>query len=437
MLKNTINFIKEDLWLASDHNLNKYQSIAIKCLRILLLAIQGFKHDLCILRASALTLYTVLSVVPVIAMLFGIAKGFGFEKKLKQQLLAQIPEQDSMILQLIGFAEKMLANTEGGVVAGIGIVVLFWTVIRVISNIEESFNHIWKIKQGRPLARKLSDYLSLMLLAPILLIASSSMTVFVTTQITWLVNQINLPPSGTLLVLNVLNYSPLVIMSGLFSFVFIFMPNQKINFSAGIIAGIITGTIYQMAQWAYLELQWTVSSYNAIYGSFTALPLFFIWLQLGWLIVLLGCEISFFIQHYEIYKHNEKFSAISFSLKKIIALQIMHLIIKRFTNGKTALNSSEIAMKLALPIAVVQASLNRLLNCKMLVELKTPENSEDLFQPAKDVNSLSIYAVVEALEKQGQNKLPNMKSFVQFSEISRLFDEKVKSMPENCLLKEL
>ena len=437
MLNTIISFFKEDVWIISEHKLNAIQKFAIKCLRVLLLSIQGFIDDLCILRASALTLYTVLSVVPVIAMLFGIAKGFGFEQKLKQQLLEQIPEQDTMVLQLIGFAENMLANTKGGVVAGIGIVVLFWTVIKVIGNIEESFNHIWKIKQGRPLARKLSDYLSLMLLAPVMIIASSSITVFVTTQITWLINRIQLPPAGTAMVLYVLNYSPLVIMSALFSFIFIFMPNQKIQIKPCVIAGIITGTIYQIAQWTYLELQLGVSSYNAIYGSFTALPLFFIWLQIGWLIVLLGCEISFFIQHYEIYKHNQRFVKISFNLKKIIALQIMHLIIKRFANAENPLIANDIAIKLSLPISVVRKILATLVDCQLLVELKAQERNEESYQPAKDINLLTIYTVIDALEQQGEKQLPNMKGFEQFLTICQDFNDKLKNAPENCLLKEL
>jgi len=437
MLKKSMVFIKKDIWLIVEDKLDDSQHFLLKCFRILLLSIKGFEEDLCLLRASALTLYTLLSIVPIIAMLFGIAKGFGFETTLKQQLLAQIPKQDSMILQLIGFAENMLASTQGGVVAGIGVIVLFWTVIRVIGNIEESFNHIWKIKKNREFARKLSDYLSLMLLAPVLVIVSSSMTVFVTTQITGLIKKIHLLPEGTVTLLYLLNYSPIVIMSILFSFIFIFMPNKKVHINAGIIAGIITGVFYQIVQWGYLELQIGVSSYNAIYGSFTALPLFIIWLQLGWVFVLFGCEISFFIQYYEIYKYNENFLSLSFRLKKLISLRIMQLIIKRFIRAEKALNTTEISFKLALPISVVRSSLIALIKSKLVVELNSLSTSEGAFQPAQDVNYLTIYHVIEALEKQGENELPNMKSFIQFSEINNLFDEKIKSMPENSLLKEI
>ena len=201
MITKITHFIKEEIWLVRDHNLGRIHAIAIKILRIVLLSIQGFVKDLCPLRASALTLFTLLSIVPVIALLFGIAKGFGFEKILKQRLLEQTADQDTVMLQLIEFSEKMLANTKGGVVAGIGVVLLFWVVIKVLGNIEVSFNHIWKIPKNRALTRKITDYLSIMMLAPVLLIASGSLTVFVETQLTWLMGVIRLPDYGTKIVL--------------------------------------------------------------------------------------------------------------------------------------------------------------------------------------------------------------------------------------------
>jgi len=219
----------------------------IKSLKILVLSGQAFSHDLCSLRASALTLYTVLSIVPIIALLFGIAKGFGLEKMMKQQLIEQIPSQEKMVLQLIDFAQNLLNNTQGEIVAGTGIIILFWTVINVIGDIEESFNSIWKVAQDRPLSRKFSDYLSLMLLAPIILITSSSVTVFLKTQITWLIDIIHLASMAKWLVIRALSLLPLILMTGLLSFTFIFMPNRKINYKTGIIAGFITAIMYNLA----------------------------------------------------------------------------------------------------------------------------------------------------------------------------------------------
>src|SRR5512137_1499801 len=211
MAFNIIGFIKEDLWLLNEQRLPLFKAAIIKSLKIVILSVQGFSRDLCPLRASALTLYSILSIVPVFAMLFGIAKGFGFETMLEQRLLEQAPDQDTMVLQLISFAQNLLETTKGGVVAGIGIVVLFWTIISVIGNIEESFNYIWKISTGRSISRKFSDYLSLMLLAPVLLIASGSITVFLDTKINWLITVIELPEFVIWLVVKALSFSPLVL----------------------------------------------------------------------------------------------------------------------------------------------------------------------------------------------------------------------------------
>lgn len=429
MKTSATQFITEDIWTMSETKLSSIQKIGLKILKVIILAIQGFKKDLCQLRASALTLYTLLSIVPVIALLFGIAKGFGFEQKLEQQLLEQTSDQGTMMLQLIEFSQNMLSNTKGGVVAGVGIVVLFWTVIKVIGNIEESFNHIWRIKKNRPIARKLSDYLSLMMLAPVLLIASSSITVFVKTQITWLVEVIQLPDFGTNVVLYALSFSPLVIMSLLFTFVFLFMPNQKIALKSGVIAGISTGIMFQLVQWAYLALQMGASSYNAIYGSFAALPLFLIWLQLVWVIVLLGCEISFYVHNFESYQHNEKFSNLSISLKKTIALQVCHAIVHRFSTAEKAPCADEIAQILTLPVVVIKRTLASLLECNLIVELNALEDENVLYQPAYDINSLTISKVIDALEVAGRNVVPEMNIAEQFIGLD--------SSMKNILLKEV
>lgn len=408
----------------------------IKSLKILVLSGQAFSHDLCSLRASALTLYTVLSIVPIIALLFGIAKGFGLEKMMKQQLIEQIPSQEKMVLQLIDFAQNLLNNTQGEIVAGTGIIILFWTVIKVIGDIEESFNSIWKVAQDRPLSRKFSDYLSLMLLAPIILITSSSVTVFLKTQITWLIDIIHLASMDKWLVIRALSLLPLILMTGLLSFTFIFMPNRKIDYKTGIIAGFITAIMYNLAQWAYLSLQIGVSSYNAIYGSFAALPLFVIWLQLGWMIVLFGCEIAFFLQNYENYRHSSQFIKLSFSLKKIIALQITHLIIKNLIPINTPLTAAKIAETLNIPIAIIQSILLKLTTSRILVEFKNTDECE-VYQPAVDINILTTAYVVNALEQCGQNHLPGINEDPLFIKIVNDFRKLIEASEYDRLLKDI
>ncbi|MGZ4977434.1 MAG: YihY/virulence factor BrkB family protein [Methylobacter sp.] len=433
---NTINFFKKDIWLLDEDKLSPFKAKIVKSLKVLILSFQGFSRDLCSLRASALTLYTILSIVPIIAMLFGIAKGFGLEKMMKQRLIEQIPSQETMVLQLISFAQNLLDNTKGEVVAGTGIIVLFWTIIKVIGNIEESFNYIWKVEQSRALSRKFSDYLSLMLLAPIILITSGSITVFLKTQLTWLVDFIGLPGIGNWLVIRALSLLPLLLMTGLLAFMFVFMPNRKVNYKAGIIAGFITAIMYNLTQWAYLSLQVGVSDYNAIYGSFAALPLFVVWLQIGWMIVLFGCEIAFFLQNYENYQHSSEFSNLSFSLEKVIALQITHLIIKNFIPLNNPLTAAQIAKNMDIPIAVIQSILLKLVASHIIVEFKDQKEYE-VYQPAVDINMLTISYVVNALEQCGQNHLPGIKQDPLFMNAVNSFRKMIEASEQDRLLKDI
>ena len=432
-----LRFLQEDLWLLNVDELSAGKRLIIKYLKIFILAIRGFIIDDCPLRASALTLYTLLSIVPIIAMLFGVAKGFGFEKRLEERILEQVPEQDTTMLQIIDFAKNLLANTQGGVVAGIGLVVLFWTVIKVISNIEESFNHIWKIKKARSVSRKLSDYLSLMLLAPILLILASSISVYVSTQITTLMQAVHMPNQGTFAILSLLNYLPVIIIWTLFSFTFIFMPNTQVNYLSGIIAGIFTGTVYQLVQSAYFSLQLGVSSYNAIYGSFAALPLFLLWLQIGWLIVLLGSEIAFYHQHFINFRHKDKLANLNFFNRKIIALQICHLIVYNFSRDKPLLTVEAIAEQLDMPIAVAQTLLNDLLESGVIAPVKEKNQTGTFYLPAKDTALITVASIISAMEHQGNHRFPGSQDIGCFKKTLEGIETRFAKSAENRLLKEI
>ncbi|MBM4208023.1 MAG: YihY/virulence factor BrkB family protein [Gammaproteobacteria bacterium] len=437
MTQAILHFLKDGIWQLHEQKLPPLKAALIKSLKVMLLAAQGFARDLCPLRASALSLYSLLSIVPVIAMLFGIAKGFGFEKTLTERLLEQVPHQETTVLQLINFAKTLLENAKGGVIAGIGIVVLFWAVINLIGNIEKSFNYIWKIPKNRSISRKYSDYLSLTMLAPIILIVANSITVLLKTKITWLITLIELPDIGTWLVIQALGFLPLLLMIGLFSFTFIFMPNHKIHYRAGIAAGIVTGILYDFLQWAYITLQIGVSNLNAIYGSFTAIPLFVIWLQTGWMIVLFGCEIALHLQNYDTYRSNNRFAKISFALQKTIALQITRLLVKNFSHFNKPLTADEISNKLSIPISVVQSILTKLCDCRILIAFNVPEEDDDVYQPAVDPNLLTIAFVINALEHSGQNQLPEINQEPVFTEAVSDFKTLMENSCKNCLLRDI
>ena len=159
-----IRFMKTEIWRFRERDLSRSRWFLVRYVRIIILSLRGLIEDKCQLRATSLTFYSLLSVVPVAAMIFGIAKGFGFEETLRKQLLEKLEVQEEVVTQIIGFAHTLLENTKGGLIAGIGVIILFFTIIKLLSNIENSFNDIWGVKKARSLGRKISDYLSLMLI---------------------------------------------------------------------------------------------------------------------------------------------------------------------------------------------------------------------------------------------------------------------------------
>ena len=194
-ISRAIEFVTVDIWRIRLEDLPFGKSFLIKQLRIFILTVRGFDEDKCFTRASSLTFYTLLSIVPVMAMLFGVAKGFGFEKILETEfrgLVEKLPGQEEVLNKVIQYAQSLLETTKGGVIAGIGLVLLFWSVIKVLSNVESSLNDIWEIKEPRTWGRKFSDYLAVMLISPMLILVSSGATVFITTQITQLTAKIEL-----------------------------------------------------------------------------------------------------------------------------------------------------------------------------------------------------------------------------------------------------
>ena len=337
-VKRTVEFITVDIWRIGLEDLPFGKSFLIKQLRIIILALRGFDENKCFVRGSSLTFYTLLSVVPVLAMLFGIAKGFGFEKLLQAQireLAVKLPGQEEVLNRAIQYAESMLETTKGGVIAGIGLVLLFWSVIKVFSNIEASLNEIWEINRPRSWVRKFTDYLALMVISPAIVILSSSATVFITTKITQLANKIALLGMISPLIFLSFKLIPYLLIWVLFTVLYILMPNTKVNFKAAVAAGIVAGTIYQIVQWAYISFQIGAARYGAIYGSFAALPLFLMWVQISWWIVLFGAELSFANQNVDTYQYEPDSTKISPAFKKLLTLQVAHLLIQNFLRCET------------------------------------------------------------------------------------------------------
>ncbi len=446
MRKKIEHFFTYQLWSIPLANQIGRQRIWLKLLRVLALAFRGFKEDKISLRASALTVFSLMAIVPVVAMAFGIAKGFGLKKYiddlrlyLEENLLANVESQQEIIDQIFEFANSFLANTKGGLIAGIGLVILLWSVLKVFSNIESSFNAVWQIRRSRTWLRKFSDYFSLMLIGPILVIISSSATIFVITRMEEIATNLEVISFMEPVLLFLIRLIPYVLIWLLFTFLYMFMPNTKVKFRSALIGGIVAGSIFAVTQWLYIHFQIGVSRYNAIYGSFAALPLFIIWLQLSWLIVLLGTEIAFADQNLEQYEFETDIDNISNYSKKILALIITHLLVHNFKNAEKPITAEQISQKLKIPMRLVRKILYELVECRILSEIISPDTKERAYQPGQDVDNLSIAYVLDKLDHLGKDRILsiNGKEQEKIKEIVDGFSETVKQTEATKLLKEI
>jgi membrane protein len=442
MVSRIITFFKTGIWEIRLKDLSPLKTFFIKYLRIILLASRGFIRDHCQKTASVLTYYSLLNVVPVVAVAFAMAKGFGLEKLIEKQIL-QLAEkanwQADITTQIISFSHNLLNQAKGGLIAGVGIVLLLWTVISIMGKIEESLNEIWEIKKSRTLVRKFSDYIAMMVFAPVLLVISSSATVLVASQVKVIVNKIALLGVFSKIIFLLLNLLPYVSIWILLTMLYLVMPNAKIPIRSAILGGIIAGTITQIVQWLYIKFQIGAASYGAIYGSFAALPLFLGMLQMSWMIVLFGAQIAHANEHYETFGFHPDYTRMSVSSIKLLMLRVFHLLTKKFSLGEKPLGVSQIDHTLEIPVRLVRQLLHELSEVGLVVETSKGIKSEVAFQPGRTIENITVKFAMDEYEKYGMTNIPDNQSdeAEKISKYLKEISETAERSPANVRLKEI
>jgi len=438
-LAQAIKFVERDVWKIPLKDLPPRKSFVIKQLRIFILAFRGFKEDLLHLRASSLTYYSLLAIVPVVAMGFGIAKGFGLEAYLERQLREVFTGREEVFEWVMEFAYSMLETTQGGLIAGIGLIILLYTIIIVMINVEESFNGIWQIKQSRPFSRRVSDYFAMMLVAPLFFIMSSAATVFLNTQVTNIAQELKMFEFLSPALLFLINLTPYILIWMVFTLLYMVMPNTNVKVSSALIGAIIAGTIFIFIQWAYIYFQLGVSRYNAIYGSFAALPLLLLWLRISWLIVLFGAEISYANQNVEHYEFEHEAKNLSPFNKKIMALYMYHTMVRRFAEEKPPFTPTQFSDELEMPIKLVREILDELESVNLVSQTTSAHHKENAYQPATDITKVKIRTLIEKMEHKGMNVLIAKESeeLNKLKNTLKAFEQSLNKSSENRLIKDL
>jgi membrane protein len=432
------SFLKQGIWEVSLKDLMGMKRFFIASLRVLSITLRKYAVDDCALRSSALTFFTLMSIVPIAAVAFAIAKGFGFQKLLEQRLMEGLADHQEVVAYVIEFSRRLLDSTEGGLLAGAGIIVLLWSVIKVLENIEHAFNNIWGVTRHRSLSRKVSDYLAIMLVAPILIIISGSSTVMVITQMHSITSSLGLG-IFTFFITILIKLIPYCLTWILLAFMYAFIPNTKVDTSSCLMAGLVAGIIFVVVERIYIYSQVGVAHYNAVYGSFAALPLFLVWLQLSWFIVLLGAELSYAYQNAHAGAIELDMHKINPFQKKLISLIIAHRVVAGFATGSPAPGSSDISDQLGLPFVLVNHIIIELCETGILVEAASPGNEKTTYMPASDPLTITVASVIEALEGYGVSRkiMPPQGEPEDLYLILKEFSRIVEGSPANKLLKDI
>ncbi len=431
--------LNDTIWHTSLSDLSKRKSFLIRQSRIILAASRGFLNDRVTLRASALTFYTLLSVIPIVAIAFAIAKGFGLDLNLEEIVTKEFKSQPEVLNWLLNVSRNALQDTRGGYMAGIGVIILFWSVMSLLDQIESSFNYIWQIRIPRPWHRKFTNYLTIMLIGPVLLILSSSITVFVGTELSNFISRAAILDFFKPVVSFLVKFTPYLLTWLALALLFMIMPNTRVKFKPALIAGIVAGTMIQILQWLYIDLQFGITKLNAIYGSFAAIPLFILWVQASWTIVLLGAELSFANQNLTRYEYESDSLNVSHFQKKALVLMIMNKLAGNFSEGAKPIGAETIAGSLKIPVRLVTDIMQDLYNVELVSVIHENEHDERLFQPALDINKLTVSYILNKLDKKGT---PNQifaksKEFEKVAGMLEKFNNLVSKSDSNKLVKDL
>jgi len=368
-------------------------------------------------RAMSLVYTTLLSLAPLLAVSFSVLKAFGVHNQMEPFLLELVDplgEQGTEIVdRIIGFVN----NIRVGVLGFVGFAMLFYTVLSLLQKIEESFNYVWRAKKSRSFQRRFSDYLSVLLVGPVLVFAALGLTAsMASTEVVRII--ISQEPFGTLYYLLGL-ILPYVLIIGAFTFAYRFIPNTHVSFRSALIGGIVAGIGWRSAGWLFAEFVVNSTQYAAIYSSFAILIVFMIWIYVSWLILLIGAQISFYHQHPRYIHLAERDIKLSYRLFERLGFLVMYLIAEHFHQGNRPWTTATLSHRLGLPDIMIEKILDTLKKRNLI--LVAVEGHQG-FIPARDLSTITIAEILEAIRTSPDEALPIDKDHLSVPAVDHLLE---------------
>lgn len=416
-------FIGYDIWHITENELSRGKKFLYRLVKIVILAIREYSNNKLSIKASALTYSILFAIVPMLALLVGIGRGFEVEKMIEDSLTETFVAQAELVPVVIGAVGRYLDTTKSGIFIGVGLIVLIWSVMNFFIQVEDAFNSIWQVKKSRSVLRQFSIYFSAMFIIPVLIVFSNGLSIYMNTALSQSIFSNLINPVMRFSV----KFSPYFVNWIIFTVMYMFIPNTRVKFANALTAGIIAGTAFQFFQIIYINGQVYLSRYNVVYGGFAAIPLLLLWLQISCLIVLLGAEISYAAQNIRHYDFEIDTNNISTRYKNYLTLYVTYILVKRFEEQLPPISSQQIAKDYKLPIRLLHQILNRLVEIEILIEVFNDHSKKKTYQPAFDINQLTLKLFFDKLEGSGAEFFVNDKNEVLDSLWFRMEEMRAKT----------
>lgn len=342
------------------------------------------------MRAMSLVYTTLLSVVPLIALSFSVLKGLGYHRDFEPVLYSFLEPLGDRGYELTKQVMDFVENVRGGVLGSLGLIFLLYTTISMIQKVEESFNFVWRVAQPRSLARRFSEYLSVMIVGPAVIVAALGMiaTLANTSAVRALAKY---EPFGSALVA-LGHLTPYVLVTAVFAFLYAFMPNTSVRARAAIIGGLFAGVVWAATGMIFASFVVESTRTIVIYASFAIVIVALIWLHVSWLILLLGAQLAFYVQNPQYLRPGRGEIHLNASLRERVALSIMCLIVTDYCNASHRWNTNRLAEHLDLPGAALSPIVTALERAKLLLSAE-----DETWVPARDPQTIQLVEVLEAV----------------------------------------
>ena len=387
----------EHIWSVNEKQLSLMEKLGLGVLKRFVITWECITKNNIMNYASALTYSSMLAAVPVLAIIFAIARGFGFDTIIETKLRSSLEGNPDIADTILYFVESYLQHTKGGVFIGIGLVFLLYTLLSLTANIEQAFNTIWFVKRSRTIYRQIIDYIGIFILLPFVVVITSGFSIFLQTFST-LLPDIRLLSKTMSFFLHV---SPITFAILVFMALFTLMPNTRVKWRHTILPSILTGVAFMAVEWLYVHYQIKLSAYNAVYGSFAAIPLFMLWLQISWCICLFGAQLCYANQRLQTYAFERISDELSRRYRDTLILLLMSRICKHFSLGLKPFTAHRLAVDTHLPDSLVGILLDELTRVQLLVETHNEPGDEPRYLPAIDIHRITVGMVTRRIDSHG------------------------------------